>query len=302
MRVAKGILTSIITLLLVLPVFAHDGRNNANGALMWQERGDMSELNLLEGPGGKDHQPGKNFRFIKESTSGSAPKFQVEDENGVRWKVKLGPETKPETAAARLMWAVGYFVDEDYYRPEIRVQDMKPLARGQNYVSASGVVTGVRLERQGRSDGRSDKGADRGEDNGSEHWSWYDNSLVGTREFNGLRVMMALINNWDLKPLNNAISIGDGAQARYVVTDLGASFGRTGDSFARSKGNVKDYAETEFVEKATPSYVNFVMRSRPYFLTIFALKNCHRSFVVRRGLFLYQTHQESITGAQKERE
>lgn len=269
MRASKRILTGIVTLLWVLPVFGEDGRK-AKSALIWQER-DISELNLLEGPGGKDHQPGKTFRFILELTTGTAPKFLVEDENGVTWKVKLGPETKPETAATRLLWAAGYFVDEAYYRPEIRVEGMKRLARGQNYVSARGVATGVRLERQ--DDGGADKGVDDGEDNGSEHWSWYDDSFDGTREFNGLRVMMARINNWDLKTLNNAISIGDDAQARYEITDLGASFGRTGDTFTRSKGNVKDYAESKFVEKVTPNYVNLVMHSRPYFLTIFALNN-----------------------------
>ena len=67
--------------------------------------------------------------------SGTAPKFDVEDENGAKWKVKLGPEVKSETAATRLVWAAGYFTDEDYYRPQIRVQGMKPLSRGNKYVS-----------------------------------------------------------------------------------------------------------------------------------------------------------------------
>ena len=37
-------------------------------------------------------------------------------------------------------------------------------------------------------------------------WSWHDNPFVGTREFNGLKVMMALVNNWDLKDVNNRVS------------------------------------------------------------------------------------------------
>ena len=59
-------------------------------------------------------------------------------------------------------------------------------------------------------------------------WNWYENPVKGTREFNGLRVSMALINNWDLKTENNSVyDLGNGRQ-RYVVADLGASFGRTG--------------------------------------------------------------------------
>ena len=36
-------------------------------------------------------------------------------------------------------------------------------------------------------------------------WRWKDNPFTGRREFNGLRVMMAVMNNWDLKDVNNAV-------------------------------------------------------------------------------------------------
>ena len=104
-------------------------------------------MNLLTGPGGRAHEPGTNFRFIRESVSGTSPKFEVEDENGVTWKAKLGEEGPGETAAARLLWAAGYVVDEDYYRPQIRVRGLQALKRGQEFVSADGLVAGVRLER-----------------------------------------------------------------------------------------------------------------------------------------------------------
>ena len=67
------------------------------------------------------------------------------------------------------------------------------LARGQEFVTGEGIVTGARLERQG---GGGEEAAT---------WSWHDNPFVGTREFNGLRVMMALLNNWDLKDVNNRV-------------------------------------------------------------------------------------------------
>ena len=40
---------------------------------------------------------------------------------------------------------------------------------------------------------------------------------------------MALINNWDLKEINNAIYDEKGQGPRYVVSDLGATFGETGN-------------------------------------------------------------------------
>ncbi len=114
---------------------------------LWRDRGNVAELNLLDGPGGRNRGPGTDFKFIKESKSGSSPKFVVQDDKGTKWKVKLGPEAKPETAAARLLWAAGYYVDEDYYREQIRVTGMKRLARGKDYVSKNGLVNGARLER-----------------------------------------------------------------------------------------------------------------------------------------------------------
>ena len=252
MRDHKRIFFIILVLLLALPAFAQQ----AGTVALWRDSGDVSALNLLNGPGGKSHQPGTNFTFIKETTGGTSPKFEVKDENGANWKVKLGHEAKSETAATRLVWAAGYHVDEDYYRPQIRVQGMKRLSRGQEYVSDGGIVREARLERQG--------GVKK-----LKNWSWYDNPFVGTREFNGLRVMMALINNWDLKDDNNAVYDSGSAQGRYVISDLGASLGRTGNSFGRSRGVMKDYAESKFIKKVTPEHVDFVMHSRPFFLTVF---------------------------------
>ena len=100
------------------------------------DRGDVASLNLLYGPGGKEHQPSGKFTFVKEDKQGTSPKFEVVDEQGVHWKAKLGDETKSETAATRLVWAAGYFTDEDYYLPELRVEKMPKLSRGREFVSA----------------------------------------------------------------------------------------------------------------------------------------------------------------------
>ncbi len=267
MRVSKRIFTSFVAFVLALPVFAQQA---GTAVELWRDRGDVAALNLLDGPGGKTRAPGTEFKFIEESMNGTAPKFDVEDENGVKWKVKLGPEVKPETAATRLVSAAGYFTDDDYYRPQIRVQGMKRLSRGNQYISEGGLVRGTRLERRG--------GGKKVKD-----WSWYQTGIDGTREFNGLRVMMSLINNWDLKEVNNAVYDEGSAGQRYVVSDLGASFGRTGSPFTRSKGVMKDYVQTSFIKKVTPDHVDFVMHSRPFFLTIFNFPN-----------YRFRTRMESI--------
>src|SRR5207302_5005278 len=92
-------------------------------------------------------------------------------------------------------------------------------------------------------------------------WTWSRNPLAGTREMNGLRVMMALINNWDLKYLNNSIYLEDDHKL-LVVSDVGSSFGKTGPPFARSENSLEDYSKSNFVQKVTLQYVDFVMHTR----------------------------------------
>ena len=230
------------------------------GAL-WHDPGKIEDLNLRYGSGGKEHQPTGKFTFVKEDMKGTSPKFDVVDEKGTHWRVKLGEETKSETAATRLVWAAGYYTDEDYYLPELQVDKLPGLKRGRQFVSAGGVVRGARLERKLKGEKK------------SENWSWYKNPFVGTKELDGLKIMMALTNNWDLKKVNNAVYSEKGESSRYVVSDLGATFGRTGNPMTRSKSNFREYSGTKFIQHAKPEYVDFHMNSRPFFLTVFDLPN-----------------------------
>ena len=88
---------------------------------LWREPEDIRSENLFYGPGGKAHEPHGPFTFVKEDLDGTNPKYDVRDEDGVKWKIKLGAEARPETVASRFVWAVGYHADEDYFLPEVRV-------------------------------------------------------------------------------------------------------------------------------------------------------------------------------------
>jgi hypothetical protein len=272
MRRTRVILrTTLILLILTLsaPVGAQkhakqeEKEKAANlSALIWRDPGDVKTLNLFYGAGGKEHAPDPHgkFTFLKEDLKQTSPKFDVEDEQGVRWRVKLGQEPQAETAATRLLWAAGYFAREDYYLAEVKVTGLPKLHRGQSFVSAHGTVQRARLERRVK------------EVKKLGDWDWFDNPFLGTKELNGLRVMMSLLNNWDLANDNNSI-YAVGSERHYLVSDVGATFGKTGDSLTRSKSVFKDYANSKFIEKVTPAYVDFVMHSRPSFLTVFHVPN-----------------------------
>ncbi len=231
-------------------------------AVIWRDPGGVATLNLFYGAGGKEHAPDPDgkYTFLKEDLKQTSPKFDVEDEQGVRWRVKLGQEPQSETAATRLLWAAGYFVDEDYYLAEFKVTGLPKLHRGQLFVSADGTVHRARLERRIK------------EIKKLGDWSWFDNPFLGTKELNGLRVMMSLLNNWDLAVNNNSI-YEVGGERRYLVSDAGTAFGNTGNSITRSKSVLKDYVNSKFIDKVTPDSVDFVMHSRPFFLTAFNVSN-----------------------------
>jgi hypothetical protein len=230
---------------------------------LWREPQDIRSENLFYGPGGKEHQPHGPFTFEKEDLDGTNPKYNVRDEDGVKWKIKLGAEARPETVASRFVWAVGYHTDEDYFLPEVRVLGLPAhVHRGQKLIGAGGVMHNARLKRE-----EGEKKVD--------IWRWRDNPFVGTRELDGLRVMMAVINNWDLKDDNNAIREekrkDDGEKRVYEVSDLGASFGATGRglSHTKSKGNLRSYTRSKFIKKERAEYVDFNVPSRPGLLVLF---------------------------------
>ena len=244
------------------------GKISGSGpAVLWQSPADIASRNLLYGSGGKQHEPHPPFTFLKEDLDGTSPKFEVRDQDEVLWKVKLGDEARPETVAARLLWAVGYFTDENYFLSNMQIEDMpRHLKRGQDQVEPGGMLQNVRLERE-------PKGKKIAE------WQWRHNPFTGTRELNGLRIMMALINNWDLKNQNTAIYMGSngdesgGSQQIYMISDLGASFGAPGRAWpmSKSRDNFKEYSYSRFIAKVTPDYVDFQAPARPALVYAFGL-------------------------------
>jgi hypothetical protein len=246
---------------------AQDEKQKAAGlpAVIWRDPGDVSKLDLFYGAGGKDDAPDPSgtYTFVKEDTEGTSPKFDVEDDQGRKWRVKLGQEPQSETAATRLLWAAGYFVDEDYFVAELKVEKLPRLRRGREFTSENGTVRRARLELR-RKDIK--KLGD---------WDWFNNPFDDTKELNGLRVMMCLINNWDLATNNNSI-YEVGGERRYLVSDVGASFGKTGDSMSRSKSDVKGYTGAKFIDHTDAGDVDFVMHSRPLFITAFNVPNYHK--------------------------
>ena len=244
MKPAKIIFIALLLMIfasLLEPAYAQRQRRSKASAraVLWRDPGDIQSQNLLYGSGSAETAPLAPFRFIKESSKGESPKFDVKDARGVVWTVKLGEEAQSETVSTRLVWAVGYFAEEAYYFDEVQIENLPKLKRGRDFVLTDGTVVGARFEpeRPQLADG--------------PVWDWQDNPFRGTRQLSGLKILMILLNNFDARKDNNKIYYAPGAggryEARYYVTDLGATLGRSGGlGGKRTKNDREDFLSTRF--------------------------------------------------------
>jgi hypothetical protein len=201
--------------------------------VFWRRPVDIRNRDLFLGSGGTSMQPElSRIEFIKEEKGGYSKKFRVRDGAGREWVAKVGKEAQSETSAVRLLWAVGYPTEINYLVPRVTIP-------------GKGTFTNVRFE--ARPEGVKRVG----------EWKWGTNPFVQTREYQGLKIMMALINNWDLKDSNNEMLHFRGREGDvlvYIISDLGATFGHaSGTPFfwriTRSRNSPKNYANSKFLKK-----------------------------------------------------
>ncbi len=238
-----------------IAVYAGPGESKGRPDLswLWIAPAHIESRDLIYGMGSADRRPAAaEYTFVEEDTDGVNPKYLVKDAAGVEWKVKLGREAQPEIAASRLMWAAGFYTNEDYFLPSLRIANLPEKVRGKNLIGPGGAITNARLRRI------------REKEKKVGYWKWDESPYRGTREFNGLRTMMAVLNNWDLKDANTAIVDNHNAEPgrpvrMYMASDLGSSFGSTIIEWNQGhvKGNVDEYTTSAFVTAATPQLVSF---------------------------------------------
>ena len=97
-----------------------------------------------------------------------------------------------------------------------------------------------------------------------KEWDWSKNPFKGTRELDGLKTMMVLLNNWDTFEKNNRVlHYEDTGESRYTVTDLGATMGGAGGFGHRSKNNVRDFQRSRMVSKVDDGKVKYNYDLKP---------------------------------------
>ncbi len=241
--------------------------------VLWKQPTDIASLDLYEGPGGLKHEPKPPFTFQQEAKGGTNPKFDIRDLSGEKWRVKLGDEARPEVVASRLLWAMGYYATYDYLLPTAAVAGIK-ISRGADLVK-DGTVRDARFSRT--PPGQKKMGI----------WEWKTNPFYGKREFNGLRVMMAVLNNWDLKDVNNAVyNNSKTGEQLFLVSDVGATFGSNGMEFSKSKakGNLDSFEDSKFITKQTGQTVSFGTPTAPKGVLLASFGGSVKSYAMRKNL------------------
>lgn len=197
--------------------------------IMW-ESVNIAQRDTFYGPGGREWEPDlSRIEFIKKETGGHNTKYRIKDGKGRVWVAKLGREAQPETAAVRLLWALGYKTEINYLVPTITIP-------------TKGTFKNVRLEARPEEFER------------YGNWDWRSNPFDNTNELQGLKIMMVLLKNWDIIEINNNIlgTMGvNGQELHYIVGDLGRTFGRLGNNnfpiiyrMGRTTGRPNQYAKS----------------------------------------------------------
>lgn len=215
----------------------------AKKPVLW-ERVDIGQRDLFDGPGGSRMRPALDrVEFIEEEKGGSSKKYRIRDARGREWVAKIDKESQPETVSVRLLWGLGYKTEINYLAPTINIP-------------GKGTFQNVRLEARPSDVERVGR------------WKWKENPFSGTKEFKGLKVMMAFLNNWDLKDGNTMI-LDNGRDLEYVVSDLGATFGNYGSNnfpviwrIGRSINKPLHYSKSKFIDEVEDGVVDFAYKGK----------------------------------------
>jgi hypothetical protein len=219
------IVTSHVACATMDPPKGEDAWRQVEGTpVLWRDPGAIASRDLFWGTGSADRAPKAPFTFLSEDAGGTNPKIKVRDANEVEWSVKFSGteayknEVHAEVAATRLVWALGYLAEENYFVDSGKIDKLGTLKRAASVVGADGSFQRARFERKDPSMQY------------TEHtWSFEANPFVGTRELSGLLILTAALHHWDLKHDNTAIvqvRRQDRLEVLYLFSDLGSTFGK----------------------------------------------------------------------------
>jgi hypothetical protein len=213
-------------------------------AEFWEDV-DPRTRDLFHGVAGREVQPDPKAVYTVKATdtTGFSISYDVEDESGVEWSVKMGDEAQSEVTASRIVWAMGYQQPPNAYlaRWHWREGEARRLENGGRFRPKLPTLKNAGI------------------------WAWHENPFVGTQAYRGLLVLMMILNSTDLKDDNNAVyerRRNDRLIGRwYAVKDLGATLGTTG-RIDPKRNDIGAFEPHGFISGVRGGRVTFAFRGR----------------------------------------
>ncbi len=242
----------------VEPPANEDGWRQVEGTpVLWRDPGPIAGRDLFWGTGSAERAPQAPYMFVSEDVSGTNPKIRVRDAKGTEWTVKFAGtdahknEVHAEVAATRLVWALGYLVEENYFVAGGKIEGAVGLKRSASEVGADGSFRLARFERE-----------DPAMKDSPQTWSFEANPFKGRPELSGVMILSAALHHWDLKPDNTAIvqvRRDNKVEAWYLFSDLGSTFGKMEGLprviSGRDRWNLEAYRAERLVDKVSDGKV-----------------------------------------------
>ena len=240
-------LASIAVLLTTLPC------HGAEQAVLWQAPGSITVSDWIWGAGGEGRAPRPPFEFVEEDFNGTNPKIRVRDAKGDQWTVKFGGENHGDVFGSRLLYALGYLTQPNYYVAGGTISGVHDLKRAKPFVGKDGSFRFARFKLHDHKTMKQVDGAG---------WSWNDNPFAGTPQLSGLKILMMLTSNWDAKDARDGEGTNtsiytkpkaDAGSRFYAFDDWGATMGKSGGFFERDKWDPAGYrAQTRSFARLGP--------------------------------------------------
>jgi hypothetical protein len=238
-------------LALYIPMCAAHVRPNvppadAHMAQLWEKPADIGTRDLYYGPWGPERAPDPHatYTFVAKKQHGTNPGVTVTDPEGREWHVKQAPhnhqgaEGPVEVVVSRVLSAIGYHQPPVYFVSSFMMTD----------------PSGTHEEPGGRFRLKVKSLTKRG------HWSWQQNPFVGAKPYQGLLVILTMLDSSDLKNVNNTVyevhASDDERQTWYVVRDLGTALGETG-RLAPRRGDPDLFEASPFISGVKDGFVEF---------------------------------------------
>lgn len=215
------------------------------GTVMWLEPTDLATRDLYNGPFGAAHAPDPKdvYELIELKHTGVNLGMTVKDSKGREWSVKqpfpgnLDSEAPIEVVVSRLLSGIGYRQPPVYHLPAFTLKD--------DFGRRVEVGGRFRLKLDGLKE--------------VSNWDWAANPFVGSKEYQGLIVLLMMFSSTDLKNSNNSLyehREGDLVEHWYLTRDIGSAFGDTA-RFVPRKNHLAAFEREPFILGVTNGYVDF---------------------------------------------